>query len=420
MAAFEIAALSALEILDSRGRPPWRSRYGWATALKPAPGCHRAPRPAPVRRWNGATETRPASAGAACSALWPPSTPNSLTCSAGGLALSRSGRPGDDRPRRYPHQEQARRQRDRGCLHGARPRPRRFAPGPAVALADPRRRDPVPAGAAFQRAQRRGARTQRAGLPGIHDRTTRRPLDGRGGPRGRRGICGTAPRAGRCASCPPAWATRAVSPPRSTDPEDVLRLLVKAISDAGYRPGRMGCRSPSTRPRRSSVSLMARYRVAGDLLTSAEMIQRYARIVAVFPCTASKTAWAKTTTRAGSPSPRAWAGRFSSWATTTSSPTRHLHRAIKRASPMRSLIKLNQIGTVTEPWRLWPSAARPATAPWSPTARARPRTPSSPTLPSARPRPAQAGAPVRGERVAKYNRLMEIAAEAPTLRYGRH
>jgi enolase len=28
------------------------------------------------------------------------------------------------------------------------------------------------------------------------------------------------------------------------------------------------------------------------------------------------------------------------------------------------------------------------------------------------------GAPARGERVAKYNRLMEIAAAAPALRYG--
>ena len=28
------------------------------------------------------------------------------------------------------------------------------------------------------------------------------------------------------------------------------------------------------------------------------------------------------------------------------------------------------------------------------------------------------GAPARGERVAKYNRLLEIAATVPTLRYG--
>ncbi|MGD0376155.1 MAG: hypothetical protein ABSB01_16395 [Streptosporangiaceae bacterium] len=30
------------------------------------------------------------------------------------------------------------------------------------------------------------------------------------------------------------------------------------------------------------------------------------------------------------------------------------------------------------------------------------------------------GAPARGERVAKYNRLMEIAAATPALRYGTH
>jgi len=30
----------------------------------------------------------------------------------------------------------------------------------------------------------------------------------------------------------------------------------------------------------------------------------------------------------------------------------------------------------------------------------------------------KSGAPARGERVAKYNRLIEIAARTPTLRYG--
>ena len=48
--------------------------------------------------------------------------------------------------------------------------------------------DGVPAlaaGAALQRAQRRRARAQLAGLPGVHDRAGRRPVDGRGGP-GRR------------------------------------------------------------------------------------------------------------------------------------------------------------------------------------------------------------------------------------------
>jgi len=30
----------------------------------------------------------------------------------------------------------------------------------------------------------------------------------------------------------------------------------------------------------------------------------------------------------------------------------------------------------------------------------------------------KSGAPARGERVAKYNRLLEIAAAAPALRYG--
>ena len=56
---------------------------------------------------------------------------------------------------------------------------------------------------------------------------------------------------------------------------------------------------------------------------------------------------------------------------------------------------------------------------WCPTAPGRPRTASSPTSPSgAGCGQLKSGAPARGERVAKYNRLLEIADSDPDLAYG--
>jgi enolase len=63
----------------------------------------------------------------------------------------------------------------------------------AVAVDHAGRRPALPAGAALQRAQRRHARPQRAGFPGIHGRPRRCALDGRSGPGGRRGVQRPAP-----------------------------------------------------------------------------------------------------------------------------------------------------------------------------------------------------------------------------------
>ena len=59
---------------------------------------------------------------------------------------------------------------------------------PLWTVADPGRGDPVPAGAAFQRRQRRCARPEQPGLPGIHDRPAGCAVDRRGHPRRRAGV----------------------------------------------------------------------------------------------------------------------------------------------------------------------------------------------------------------------------------------
>jgi enolase len=71
--------------------------------------------------------------------------------------------------------------------------------------------------------------------------------------------------------------------PQITEPEEVLGLLVQAIGDAGYKTGSEGV-SIALDPASSEFRQPdGRYKVAGDLLTSAEMIGRYAAITQRFP-----------------------------------------------------------------------------------------------------------------------------------------
>ncbi len=71
--------------------------------------------------------------------------------------------------------------------------------------------------------------------------------------------------------------------PQLAEPEEVLELLVTAIKDAGYEPGRDGVAialDPAASEFRGDDG---RYRVAGQKLTSDEMIERYAQITTRFP-----------------------------------------------------------------------------------------------------------------------------------------
>ena len=71
--------------------------------------------------------------------------------------------------------------------------------------------------------------------------------------------------------------------PEVTEPEEVLRLLVQAITDAGYKPGAEGV-SIALDPASSEFRQPdGRYQVAGDLLSSSDMIDRYAAITGQFP-----------------------------------------------------------------------------------------------------------------------------------------
>jgi enolase len=208
--------------------------------------------------------------------------------------------------------------------------------------------------------------------------------------------------------------------PEITEPEEVLRLLVQAITDAGYRTGQDGVSIGMDLAASEFRQPDGSYRVAGDLLSSGDLIERLARITADFPVHLIEDGlgeddddgWIALTARLGATTELVGDDNF---CTNPAIITAAIARGIANAS----LIKLNQIGTVTETLQAM-AVCRGAGYRQFVSHR------SGETEDSFIADLAvgtgcghlKSGAPARGERVAKYNRLMEIAAAAPGLRYG--
>jgi enolase len=208
--------------------------------------------------------------------------------------------------------------------------------------------------------------------------------------------------------------------PEIAQPEDVLGLLVQAIGGAGYKAGAEGV-SIALDPAASEFRQPdGRYQVAGDLLTSGEMIDRYAAITQRFPVHLIEDGlgedddggWVRLTARLGGSTELVGDDIF---CTNPAIITRAIARGIANAS----LIKLNQIGTVTETleamaicreagYRQFVSHRSGETE----------DTFIADLATGTGCGHLKSGAPARGERVAKYNRLLEIAAAQPALGYG--
>ena len=208
--------------------------------------------------------------------------------------------------------------------------------------------------------------------------------------------------------------------PEITQPEDVLRLLVQAIGDAGYQTGAEGV-SIALDPASSEFRQPdGRYQVAGDLLTSAEMIDRYAAITQQFPVHLIEDGlgeddddgWVALTARLGGSTELVGDDNF---CTNPAIITRAIARGIANAS----LIKLNQIGTVTETLEAMAICRRAGYRQFvSHRSGETEDTFIADLAVGTGCGHLKSGAPARGERVAKYNRLLEIAAAQPGLRYG--
>jgi enolase len=206
--------------------------------------------------------------------------------------------------------------------------------------------------------------------------------------------------------------------PDITRPEDVLALLVQAIEAAGYTAGRDGV-AIALDPAASEFYSDGAYHVAGETLTSGDMTERYAAMVAAYPvwsiedglAEADWDGWVALTARLGDTTQIVGDDIF------VTNPA-IITEAIGRKVGNSALIKLNQIGTVTETleaMRLCREAGytqmvshRSGETPDSFIADLTVATGCGQL---------KSGAPARGERVAKYNRLMEIAAST-RLPYG--
>jgi enolase 1/2/3 len=208
--------------------------------------------------------------------------------------------------------------------------------------------------------------------------------------------------------------------PDLAEPEEVLAVIVAAITDAGYTPGRDGVAIALDPAASEFASSDGTYRVAGQVLSSGEMIDRYAAMVDQFPIwsiedglgEADHDGWQRLTARLGDRIQLVGDDNF------CTNPA-IIAAAINDGIANSALIKLNQIGTVTETLEAMAVCQR---AGYGQMVSHRSGETPDPFIADLAVATGcgqlKSGAPARGERVAKYNRLLEIAVERPDLPYG--
>ncbi|WP_343601100.1 phosphopyruvate hydratase [Mycobacterium sp.] len=207
--------------------------------------------------------------------------------------------------------------------------------------------------------------------------------------------------------------------PEIDSPEDVLALLTGAIDDAGYALGRTGV-AIALDPAASEFYRDGRYRVGGESLSSDELINRYVSIVERYPVWSiedgmgehDSAGWQKLTAELGDRVQLVGDDNFVTNAEVIAS-------AVRAGIANAALIKVNQIGTVTE--TLAALAVCRESGYGAMISHRSGETGDSFIADLAVGSGCgqlKSGAPARGERVAKYNRLLEIAATAEELSFG--
>jgi enolase len=210
--------------------------------------------------------------------------------------------------------------------------------------------------------------------------------------------------------------------PNLSTPEQVLDLLVEAISAAGYPPGTRGVAIALDPASSEFREADGRYRYAqGELLTSDQMIDRYQALIDHYPIWLIEDGlaeddwggWQKLTTRLGSRVQLVGDDIFVTNAAI-------IRDAIERGVANSALIKLNQIGTVTETLDAI-AVCREAGYAQMISHRSGETADSfiADLAVASGCGQLKSGAPARGERVAKYNRLLAIEAELDGVSYGR-
>ncbi len=208
--------------------------------------------------------------------------------------------------------------------------------------------------------------------------------------------------------------------PQLAEPEEVLEVIVAAITDAGYTPGRSGIAialDPAASEFRGQDGI---YTVNGQKLSSDDMIERYAAMIERYPIwsiedglgESDHDGWQKLTARLGDRLQLVGDDNF------CTNPA-IITAAIADSICNSALIKLNQIGTVSETLEAMAICHRAGyTQMVSHRSGETPDSFIADLAVGTGCGQLKTGAPARGERVAKYNRLMEISADNPDLPYG--
>ncbi|MGD0811554.1 MAG: phosphopyruvate hydratase [Acidimicrobiales bacterium] len=209
--------------------------------------------------------------------------------------------------------------------------------------------------------------------------------------------------------------------PDLSTPEEVLDLLVEAITAAGYTPGRDGigiALDPASSEMRESDGA---YRYStGTRKTTDEMIERYDLLTTNYPIWSIEDGlgeddwdgWEKLTARLGERIQLVGDDLF------VTNPA-IIREGISRKAANSALIKLNQIGTVSETLEAI-AVCREAGFTQFVSHRSGETADSfiADLAVASGCGQIKTGAPARGERVAKYNRLVVIESEVPGLPYG--
>jgi enolase len=208
--------------------------------------------------------------------------------------------------------------------------------------------------------------------------------------------------------------------PELTEPEEVLEVIVAAITDAGYTTGRSGIAialDPAASEFRDQDGI---YHVSGQKLSSQDMIERYEAMIQRYPIwsiedglgESDRDGWKALTARIGE---RVQLVGDDNFCTNPAIITTAIADGICNSA----LIKLNQIGTVSETLDAMAICHR---AGYTQMVSHRSGETPDPFIADLAVGTGcgqiKTGAPARGERVAKYNRLMEISAHHPGLAYG--
>jgi len=207
--------------------------------------------------------------------------------------------------------------------------------------------------------------------------------------------------------------------PNLAEPEEVLELIVAAIGDAGYPLGKAGV-GIALDPAASEFWTADGYKVNGKLLSSADMIARYSEMVDRFPIWSIEDGlgeqdpdgWKQLTATLGGKIQLVGDDNF---CTNPAIITAAIADGIANAA----LIKVNQIGTVTETleaMRICREAGYGQMV--SHRSGETPDTFIADLAVATGSGQIKTGAPARGERIAKYNRLVQIEAADPSLPYG--